>query len=35
MDHDAAVSTLEIDVEIPKASIVGDGQRRPRETQAA
>jgi cell division topological specificity factor len=36
MDHDAAVSTLEIDVEIPKASIVGDGQRRPlQQTQAA
>jgi cell division topological specificity factor len=29
MDHDAAVSTLEIDVEIPKESIVGDGKRRP------
>ena len=29
MDHDAQVSTLEIDVEIPRASIVGDGKRRP------
>ena len=29
MDHDAAVSTLEIDIEIPKESIVGDGKRRP------
>jgi cell division topological specificity factor len=29
MDHDAAVSTLEIEVEIPKESIVGDGKRRP------
>jgi cell division topological specificity factor len=28
MDHDAAVSTLEIEVEIPKESIVGDGKRR-------
>jgi cell division topological specificity factor len=29
MDHDATVSTLEIEVEIPKESIVGDGKRRP------
>ena len=29
MDHDLAVSTLEIDIEIPREKIVGDGKRRP------
>ncbi len=29
MDGDAAVSTLEIDIEIPREKIVGDGKRRP------
>jgi len=27
LDHDAAVSTLEIDIEIPREKIVGDGKR--------
>ena len=30
MDRDAAISTLEIDIEIPSEKIVGDGKRRPR-----
>ncbi len=29
MDSDLAVSTLEIDIEIPREKIVGDGRRRP------
>ena len=29
MERDAAVSTLEIDIEIPSEKIVGDGKRRP------
>ena len=29
MDHDASVATLEIDVEIPRERIVGDGKRKP------
>ena len=29
MDGDHAVSTLEIDIEIPREKIVGDGKRRP------
>jgi cell division topological specificity factor len=29
MDGDSAVSTLEIDIEIPREKIVGDGKRRP------
>ena len=29
MDHDQLVSTLEIDVELPRELIVGDGKRRP------
>ena len=28
MDGDASVSTLEIDIEIPREKIVGDGRRR-------
>jgi len=28
MDGDASVSTLEIDIEIPREKIVGDGKRR-------
>jgi cell division topological specificity factor len=28
MDGDASVSTLEIDIEIPREQIVGDGKRR-------
>ena len=29
LDSDAAISTLEIDIEIPREKIVGDGRRRP------
>ena len=29
LDSDSAVSTLEIDIEIPREKIVGDGKRRP------
>ena len=34
MDHDAAISTLEIDIEIPREKIVGDGKRQPVEDEA-
>jgi cell division topological specificity factor len=33
MDGDASVSTLEIDIEIPREKIVGDGRRRPPEQE--
>ncbi len=29
MDGDASVSTLEIEIEIPREKIIGDGKRRP------
>ena len=34
MDGDATISTLEIDIEIPRVKIVGDGQRKPPEETA-
>jgi cell division topological specificity factor len=34
MDRDGAVSTLEIDVEIPSEKIIGDGRRRSRADRA-
>jgi cell division topological specificity factor len=34
MDGDASVSTLEIDIEIPREKIVGDGKRRPLNDEA-
>jgi cell division topological specificity factor len=35
MDGDASISTLEIDIEIPREKIVGDGQRRSPNQQAS
>ncbi len=34
MERDGAVSTLEIDVEIPSDKVVGDGKRRERSVEA-
>jgi cell division topological specificity factor len=34
LDSDSAVSTLEIDIEIPREKIVGDGKRRPLDNEA-